>query len=143
MEKINFVNNSEPYLSAENLNTMQDNIETAINGIVESGSNENGSYVKYSDGTMICSHRETKGTTIKNEWGQLKVSPIIDGFVYPVPFIERPHTIINVEGDSSAWIACAGAGSTTQTMPFHLVASNPITNGAYFDIEYIAKGKWK
>lgn len=31
MEKIQFVNNSEPYLSAENLNQMQDNIENAIN----------------------------------------------------------------------------------------------------------------
>lgn len=31
MKKINFVNNSEPYLSAENLNQMQDNIEEAIN----------------------------------------------------------------------------------------------------------------
>lgn len=30
MEKINFVNNSEPYLSAENLNQMQDNMENAV-----------------------------------------------------------------------------------------------------------------
>ena len=30
MEKINFANNSEPYLSAENLNQMQENIEEAI-----------------------------------------------------------------------------------------------------------------
>lgn len=29
MQKITFVNNSEPYLSAENLNQMQDNIEEA------------------------------------------------------------------------------------------------------------------
>jgi hypothetical protein len=31
MDKINFVNNDAPYLSAENLNQMQDNIEEAIN----------------------------------------------------------------------------------------------------------------
>ena len=30
MDKINFVNNSEPALSAENLNQMQDNIENGI-----------------------------------------------------------------------------------------------------------------
>ena len=30
MEKINFANNDAPYLSAENLNQMQDNIEEAI-----------------------------------------------------------------------------------------------------------------
>ena len=31
MDKINFVNNSTPALSAENLNELQDNVETAIN----------------------------------------------------------------------------------------------------------------
>lgn len=31
MEKIEFKNNSEPYLSAENLNKIQENVETAIN----------------------------------------------------------------------------------------------------------------
>jgi hypothetical protein len=31
MQKITFVNESEPYLSAENLNQMQDNVENAIN----------------------------------------------------------------------------------------------------------------
>lgn len=44
MEKINFVNNSTPYLSAENLNQMQSNVENAINGVVlyenADGSNE-------------------------------------------------------------------------------------------------------
>lgn len=33
MEKINFVNNSEPYLSAENLNQIQNNVEIEINEI--------------------------------------------------------------------------------------------------------------
>ena len=31
MEKIEFVNNKQPYLSAENLNKIQENIETSIN----------------------------------------------------------------------------------------------------------------
>ena len=31
MEKIQFVNNSEPYINAENLNTLQNNVENAIN----------------------------------------------------------------------------------------------------------------
>ena len=33
MKKITFVNNSEPYLSAENLNQMQENVENAISGV--------------------------------------------------------------------------------------------------------------
>lgn len=37
MKKINFVNNDAPYLSAENLNQMQDNIEEAIDKKIENG----------------------------------------------------------------------------------------------------------
>lgn len=41
MNKINFVNNSEPALSAETLNQMQDNIEKAIPKKVSELSNDN------------------------------------------------------------------------------------------------------
>ncbi len=37
MEKINFVNNQAPAISASNLNQLQANVEGAINGVVESG----------------------------------------------------------------------------------------------------------
>lgn len=37
MEKITFVNNSEPYLSAENLNQMQDNFEEATHRDITTG----------------------------------------------------------------------------------------------------------
>lgn len=36
MEKINFINNSQPYLDANTLNTMQDNIENEINDVKSS-----------------------------------------------------------------------------------------------------------
>ena len=44
MEKIEFKNNEEPYLSAENLNQMQDNIEKSVDGVVlyENASGSNG-----------------------------------------------------------------------------------------------------
>jgi hypothetical protein len=41
MKKITFVNDSEPYLSAENLNQLQDNIEEEINKIPLDKLNEN------------------------------------------------------------------------------------------------------
>jgi hypothetical protein len=39
MKKINFVNNSEPYLSSENLNQMQNNMEDATHRDITSGGN--------------------------------------------------------------------------------------------------------
>lgn len=57
MNKINFVNGQAPYINGTNPNKMQDNIENAINEIVESGSNDNGNWIKYADGTMIVTQK--------------------------------------------------------------------------------------
>lgn len=65
LTKIGFNNGSQPAINDTNLNQMQTNIQTAISTletnidtelgkIIESGSNSNGSYVKWEDGTMIC-----------------------------------------------------------------------------------------
>ena len=65
LTKIGFNNGSQPGINDTNLNQMQTNIQTAISTletnidteigqIIESGSNSNGSYIKFSDGTMIC-----------------------------------------------------------------------------------------
>lgn len=54
MDKIDFVNKGQPAVNDTNLNLMQDNIENAISNVVEKGTNTNGTYIKFSDGTMIC-----------------------------------------------------------------------------------------
>jgi hypothetical protein len=142
MEKIQFKNNEAPYLSAENLNQMQDNIEEAINGIIESGSNDNGSYIKYEDGTMICHTRKTITIAVNNAWGSLYASEVIAALTYPVPFIKTPTISFGVESAISVWAMCAEPGNNIRTPKFYLV-SGVTNNLAYFDIEYIAIGKWK
>lgn len=57
MEKINFVNNSEPYLSAENLNQMQENIENTISNVTSESSIGNATTGK-----------------LGVEWGQVEVT---------------------------------------------------------------------
>ena len=121
---------------------VEDDMLTNLGTEIESGSNENGSYIKFADGTMICSRRKTIYTPITNTWGSLKISTMLDEFVYPIPFIKRPHTTISVESNKSAWIVCSGNGSISKPMPIHLVAAEAV-NSDYFDIEYIAIGRWK
>ena len=66
-------------LSAENLNQMEDNIEDAIDdvqtyaqSIVESGTNVNGKYIKYKDGTMVCTKKVSlTGVAVNTQAGSL------------------------------------------------------------------------
>jgi hypothetical protein len=73
MKKINFVNNSEPYLNAENLNQLQTNIENAIN--------EKNYLIATSTGTKTLSGNtdltlikvRSKGTKLTIENGKVKI----------------------------------------------------------------------
>ena len=53
MEKIEFVNNQPPYISAENLNQLQDNVENAINEVNTYSTEEVKTGAKWIDGKPI------------------------------------------------------------------------------------------
>ena len=148
MEKINFVNNSEPYLSAENLNQLQTNVETAINGVVESGSNENGSYIKYTDGTMIC--RGTWGigaVSASTQSGNVYKVLIEQRHNFPVSFIEKPTMTFSAYESVEDWgmllVVCPKKNSVT-AQNFGSINVISATQAAInLAIDYIALGKWK
>lgn len=66
MEKINFVNGQSPYISATNLNNLQDNVENAINGIKkEITTGQEYATNEYIDGKRVY-EKIVKTTTIIN-----------------------------------------------------------------------------
>ena len=142
MDKINFVNKGQPAINDTNLNQMQTNIENAINAIkVESGSNTNGSYIKFSDGTMICRKYINFGQkAISNTWGSFYESEKITIGNYPKPFIEIPQIFIMplntffIEKDST---------SISKTSWGDFYATRPASATMYIPVDCFAIGKWK
>ena len=147
MKKITFVNENEPYLSAENLNQMQDNIETAINGVVKSGSNENGSYIKFADGTLICNGTIIKNTTIQNAIGSLYRSETISFNNFSIAFTELKDISFNLKTAPSAfvWISFYGdfPPSLTNVGRVSLISPTSVDYSYDYIITYTAIGKWK
>ena len=142
MEKINFINNQAPALNATNLNQLQTNIENAINSVVESGSNDNGSWIKYSDGNMIC--RKTTGeinVSITTPWGSLYEGNVSLGN-FPAEFIETPTISVTPFG-SGMLIEQGGIdASETSWGNATCVRPNSVENvKARFYL--MAIGKWK
>lgn len=66
-----------------------------IGQIVESGSNENGNYIKFTDGTMICYSQAKQG--YYNSDAKVYVSD----WNFPTPFISIPVVIGNSLGGNS------------------------------------------
>lgn len=73
-------------------------LDTYLDTIVESGSNSNGEYTKYSDGTMICSKRIIqKNVKLTNSWYTLFINEndtVVDLGNYAATFIEKP--VVNI-----------------------------------------------
>lgn len=61
-----------------------------IVGDEEYGSNANGRYHKFHDGTLICTKKEEISTTCNNAWGALYDSPVIDMGNWPMSFVDTP-----------------------------------------------------
>lgn len=118
----------------------------AINSIVvESGKNSNGSYIKYSDGTMIC-YKTVEGTVDLTEQYYTYFYHTADNKYfnlgdYAMSFIERPICNITFRGGNSQWIAAIKNQSATHIGELHVITVTSKVAGAYYDI--IAIGKWK
>lgn len=115
--------------------------------IIESGSNANGSYIKYENGSMITSQTVEGSTNISKAWGSLYVSEDIKLPNFPVSFIENPTTVVSPQTQSGTQfmlVGSGGSGNGNETFGGHyaLVRPNSRTGVAYV-LEVIAIGKWK
>lgn len=166
MEKINFKNKGEPGAipaNADNLNLMQNNVENSfksskttsdkdtyscnyINGIIESGNNSNGNWVKFEDGTMICTRTIAVAIDCTNSWGNLYYGQNNDKYNFAQSFIEPP--ILNLQYSMSgamSFIPIVYSGIEIDKDGFkriEIARPNSATNVSV-KVYIIAIGKWK
>lgn len=116
--------------------------------VVESGSNENGSWTKWSDGTMICRNKvDNIAIEIKQNMSNKNIiyyGYVNDGWTYfPQEFIEPPTTILNLNTSSNCFGIQPYALQYSDRPPgFYPLSVDPTLTGV-ISISYIAIGKWK
>ena len=111
-----------------------------ISGIIESGSNSNGSYIKFSDGTMICRKYINFGEMeVSNTWGSMYETSELSIGNYAQPFIEIPQ--ISVMPLNTFFVE--KRGNTTATSWGSFWATRPVSTTIYIGVDCIAIGKWK
>lgn len=128
----------------------KDNLVGAINSIVESGSNNNGSWIKFGDGTMICRFTQTIITTVNTAWGSLYGAKC-SVHDYPQEFINIPENSINLVandgGNYAGWIGNNGGTDdirpTNKNIGEFTILRPTTVNDAYYKVQVIAIGKWK
>lgn len=134
-------------LTPDDMNRIEQGIadnEESIANIIATGTGTNGTYVKLSDGTMIC--RGTISQNTGDGWkaaGNVYVKELEGTWNFPVAFKDSDVTLVATpRGDDSAmWIAginCSETAITKLKLRYHMA-------GNYYGINlnYIAIGKWK
>lgn len=123
----------------------KEGIKIGSNPIIDSGTNENGGYIKYYDGTMIC-YKTVSGTVEITEqyYGYFyhnADNKYLNLGDYAEPFISRPICSITFRGGNSQWIGSIQNQSASHVGDLHIISVTSKTAGAYYDV--ISFGRWK
>ncbi len=129
----------------------QDNIVGAVSvsgggtptgSIIEKGSNANGQYVKYADGTLICWRTWTTTTlAIDGAYGDLFIGAL--SWAYPSAFVgELPSVNCSYLkwGTSASWPALSALSLTSTSIRVYDIQSRPAGTGTAISVTAI--GRW-
>ena len=111
-----------------------------INGIVESGSNANGNWVKFIDGTMICNCTVTRNIANTNAWNNLFIGDI-QNIPFPQTFIELYTCNIDLYCTRNVWKMSNNIPTVSGTGSMFSVSPESFT--VDMRICVIAIGRWK
>lgn len=129
----------------EDINKIKTSVNYNANNVLVSGSNENGNYIKFHDGTMICTgNKSVTSQPHGTSYGGLYRSNSITFDDFPVAFVEAPIvsvSIIESNAPNGCMLDIFDGPTTTNPGRFSTVKENSSPLTATFG--YIAIGKWQ
>lgn len=115
--------------------------------IVESGSNDNGNWIKYSDGTMICNKTIEGSIDINISWGSLFVSDNIYLGDTPQTFTDRPVIIVSSHPKVGTQHMAVGNGNgdngSENSFGYTAICRPDSRTAVRYVLDVLAIGKWK
>lgn len=137
-----FIGEDEPTNAATQLWIDPTEMLNVIGSEIESGSNENGNWVKYSDGTMIC-WNNIRVTDQAISTAYLSMYQGIRTITFPMEFKNVPTVSCGqfLWGTSASWGSVVSITRTTATLRGMDLVSREL--GVVCDISWMAIGRWK
>lgn len=116
--------------------------ESSSKHITESGTNSNGSYIKFDDGTLIC---RVSNFRLNN----FVTNRLRRTWTYPEPFIDPPTVTVTLLGSNRTIIGdmagriITNVDSKTNVSCLPHVWNTAFSEGDYVDVDIMAIGRWK
>ena len=111
-----------------------------VNGIIESGSNDNGNWIKFVDGTMICNCYVTRNIANTIPWNNMYIGDI-QNIPFPQQFIELYSCNVDLYSTRNAWKMSGSIPTISGTGSMFSVSPESFTKDMRICV--IAIGKWK
>lgn len=115
--------------------------------VYDTGSNSNGSYIRFTNGIMFCWGWRGFTKDCTKAWGSLYETESFSLGSFPVSFVDTPTSVqLTVTPDSTYSLHgfVEGPASITKNTIGSTFFCRPVSvTGAPFKISYIAMGKWK
>jgi hypothetical protein len=132
------------YHNSNIVGTVSQTSSVPTGAIIETGSNANGTYTKFADGTMICrGKRVVGGHALTSALGSaLFYNPAgITATAFPATFIAAPEVVINIKPSGAAvWHSVIGSPSINNGPTIYAISV--ISATLDIDITQIAYGRW-
>ena len=113
--------------------------------IIERGDNANGEYIRWADGTQICTRTVTLTLSVTSATGTLYFARV-DGYTYPAAFVDIPQLFLGFSDlgtTNRGGIPVQSGGATpTQMSDFYIFKTAKATNYSGL-FHYLAIGRWK
>ena len=110
--------------------------------IVESGSNDNGSWIKYSDGRLITMHKVTRTLARTSTWGNMYESTTqADLGNYPMAFKDIPFVYVTLH-EVNALLEAVQFSSANNAGKVYILAPT-LSESADYTFQVLAIGRWK
>ena len=123
------------YGSGNILGTVSKSGLVPTGALFQDGSNSNGKFVKFADGTQICTSRITFDN-VSTASGQVFISPSIN-LTFPAAFIATP-VLSGTGGGTTRWIGGVSANTTTASIR----AISSVSESGSTVAEVTAVGQW-
>lgn len=111
-------------------------------GVVESGYNANGRYVKFGNGTLMCWGIRTFSTTVASAWGSLFYHDV-QSWTFPSAFVDEKPVCSAFCTDGNAELLGMVPNSTLTNMTFYGLRPTSVPTSTAFNFRVFAIGRWK
>ena len=124
------------------LGTVSEDEGVPTGAIIESGSNANGEYIKFANGTMICQKSVTTNN-ITNAWGTLYQSGSSPVGTFPAAFIDKPYcNMMWIQGSNGLAIPAMSEGDWSETTGPQIAIVRPNSHAHGGTVYISAIGRW-